>query len=153
MVTEIEQLVKLKSHIADSILLHVNLQALPVLLEVRESGLTHQANSHDATGHAYGHARVLHLLGRLVGVLRQNLWDRVGEFVLGRIRGLAQRFNLLQLLAPEFVDFLVECQSAPFAGNRLQLARNIQREIRKRDYKAGHPQSLSAEQAAPLSTA
>ena len=43
-------------------------------------------------------------------VVRKNLRNRVGKFVVARIDLLSQRFNLFELLPPEFVNFLVECQ-------------------------------------------
>ena len=52
----------------------------------------------------------------------------MSELVLGRIRPLPERFNLLQLVAPQFVNFLVECQWVPLIRkdgesiiNKLQL--------------------------------
>jgi hypothetical protein len=50
------------------------------------------------------------LLGGLVGIVRENLRNRVGELVLARIRLLAERFDLLELFSAEFVDFVVEGQ-------------------------------------------
>jgi hypothetical protein len=37
----------------------------------------------------------------------------VRKFVLGRVDPLSKGFNLLQLLTPQFVDFLVKCQWVP----------------------------------------
>ncbi len=62
-VAEVEQLVEFESLFADRVFLHVNLEACPSLLQVGESGLAHQANGHDAPGHAHIDARILQLLG------------------------------------------------------------------------------------------
>ena len=112
-VAEIEQLVQLESFFADRVFLDVDLQPLPVLLQVGEPGLAHQPDGHDAPGDAHVDARILQLLGSLLRVLRQNLRNGVSEFVLAGIDLLSQSFNLFQLLPPQFVDFLVECQRVP----------------------------------------
>ena len=49
----------------------------------------------------------------LLRVLRQNLRNRVGDFVLAGIDLLSQSFNLFQLLPPQFVNLLVEGQWIP----------------------------------------
>ncbi len=100
MVAEIEQLVQLKAHVTDRIFLHVDLQPSAFLLQVAEPCLAHQPDRHDAPGHTHVHARVLQLLGSLLRVLRQNLRDGVGELVLVAVRGLPERLDLFQLLAP-----------------------------------------------------
>ena len=46
-------------------------------------------------------------------MLGQNLRNGMGKVKLARIGLLAQSFNLFQLLPPQFVDFLVECQRVP----------------------------------------
>ena len=61
--------------------------------------------------------RIFQLLGSLVRVVRQNLRNGVREFVLAAVRGLAQRLDLFQLLAPQFVNVFVECQEDPLTGN------------------------------------
>ena len=112
-VAEIEQFVELESFLSDRIFLHVNLQPLSALLQMSKSGLAHQTDRHEASGNAYVHAWTLQLLSRLVGVLRDNLRNRVGEVVLRRISLLPESLDLFQFLAPQFVDFLVECQRVP----------------------------------------
>ena len=113
-VAEVEQLVEFESLFADGIFLHVNLQLLAALLKVRESGLAHEADRHDASGDADVDARLLEFLGGLCGVLRQDLLGRMGELVLAAVRGLAERLNLFQLLAPQFVNLVVKCQGIAF---------------------------------------
>jgi hypothetical protein len=53
------------------------------------------------------------LLGSLVAVLRQNLWNSVGIFVSGWVSGLAESLNLLQLIEAQFVNIFVEGQGLP----------------------------------------
>ena len=113
MVAEIEQLVEFEAFFADRIFLDVNLQPLPALLQVCEPGLAHEPDGHDAPGDAHVDARILQLLGGFLRVLRENLRNGVGEVVLARIGLLAESFDLFQFLAPQFVDFLVECQRVP----------------------------------------
>ena len=72
-IAQVEELVKLESLFADRIFLDVDLQPLSILLQVREAGLSHQADGHDAPGDAHVHSRSLQLLGRFLRVLRQNL--------------------------------------------------------------------------------
>ena len=59
-------------------------------------------------------AGLFQFLGGLRRVLRQDLLDRVREFVLGAVRELAERLNLLQLVAPQLINFVVESQWRPF---------------------------------------
>ena len=113
-VSEVEQPVKFESFFADRIFLHVDLQLLSALLQMREPGFAHQADGHDASGNAYVDSRILQFLGGFSRVLRQNCGDGVSERILGGIGLLPKRFNLLQLLAPQFVNVLVECQWVPF---------------------------------------
>ncbi len=50
------------------------------------------------------------LFGCDVGIGGENLRQRVGEFVLAGVGLLAESLNLLEFFAPQFVDFVVECQ-------------------------------------------
>ena len=112
-IAKVEQFVQLESFVADGIFLDVDLQPLPILLQMREPSLPHQPDGHDAPGDAHVDARILQLLGSLLRVLRQNLRNRVGKLILAGIDLLSQSFNLFQLLPPQFVNFLVECQRVP----------------------------------------
>ena len=107
-VAQIEQLVKLKCLVADRILLHINLQSLPVLLKMRKPGLAHQTQRHDASSHTNADPRSFQLLGGLVGVIRQNLGNRVRKSVLAGIERLAKRLNLLQFFETELINVFVE---------------------------------------------
>ena len=112
-VAEVQQFVELESLLSDRIFLDVNLQSLAPLLQMREPGLAHETDRHEASGDANIDARTLQLLGGLLGVVRDNLGDRVGEVVFRRIGLLAESLDLFQLFAPQFVNFLVECQRVP----------------------------------------
>ncbi len=112
-VAQVEQLVKLESLVADGIFLHVNLQLLPALLQVRKPGLAHQPDRHDASGHAHVDRAISPVPRRLAEYSARICGNGVREFVFRRISALPQRFNLLQLLAPQFVYFFVECQWSP----------------------------------------
>jgi hypothetical protein len=112
-VTKVEQFVKLKPFFAYRIFLYINLQSLPILLQVRKSRLAHQADGHNPAGNAYVYRGSFELLGIFRQVLRQNLRNCVGEFVLRRVRALAQSFNLLELVEPQLVDIFVESQRFP----------------------------------------
>ncbi len=113
-VAEVEQFVQFESFFPHRIFLDVNLQSLAALLEVGKSSLPHQPDRHEPAGNAYVDPRILQLLGSLVRVLRKNLRNGVTEIVLARIRRLTESFDLFQLLAPQFVNFLVESQIVPF---------------------------------------
>ena len=61
-------------------------------------------------------ARLLEFFGGLRRVVGQDLLEGVGEFVLAAVGGLAERLNLLQLLAAQVVDVVVECQGSPLVA-------------------------------------
>ncbi len=113
MIAQIEKLVELETLVSDRVFLNVDLQLLSALLQMREAGLAHEADSHDAPGDAHVDPRIFQLLGSLAVILGTNVGNRVRELVFRGIRPLAQSFNLFQLFAPQFVDFLVESQKVP----------------------------------------
>ena len=108
MIAQVKQLPKFVSRIADRIFLDVDLQPLAVLLQVREAGLAHQPDCHDASRNPHGHARRFQFLRRLPAVLGQNLRHGVAVVKLARIRRMPESLNLLQLLAPDFINAFVE---------------------------------------------
>ena len=125
-VAEVEQFVEFESFVADGIFLDVNLQLLAALLQVSESGFAHQANGHDASGHADVDARLFEFFGSLLRVCAQNLLERVGEFVLAAVGGLAQGLDLFQLFAAQVVNMIVECQGSPLgAGDGREIINNV----------------------------
>jgi len=107
-ITEIEQPVKLKSALSDSVLFDVNLKSLTALLDVGKSGLAHEADGHDPSGNADVHPRMFQFFSRSDRVASEDLFDRVGVFVPGAVDRLSKRLNLFQLLAAQFVDVLVQ---------------------------------------------
>jgi hypothetical protein len=133
-VAQIEQFVQLESLFSDCILLDVDLQPLPILLQVREPSLPHQPDGHDAPRDAHVDPRILQLLASLLRVLRQNLRNRVSEFVFAGIDLLSQSFNLFQLLAPQFVNFLVECQWVPCSNDYKRMNAPVPQTVNS-DYK------------------
>ena len=115
MISEVEQLVEFESLVADGIFLHVNLQLLTALLQMGEPSFAHQSDGHDAPSYSNVHARIFQLLCCFVRVFSQDLRDCVREFVLPGIGLLPESFNLLELVPPQFVYFLVECQIVPYS--------------------------------------
>src|ERR1700722_6147364 len=113
-IAQVEQLVQFETLLTPRVSLHINLQLLSVLLQVRESGLAHQADRHDASGDTYVDARLLKFLGSLPSVQRQDLFKSGRYFVVTAIRGLSESFNLFQLLAPQVINLIVEGQWSPF---------------------------------------
>ncbi len=109
-IAQVKQLPKLESRIADRIFFHVDLQPLPILLQVRKPSLPHQPDRHDAARHAHGHARRFQFLCSLPAILAQYLRNGMAEVVFPRICGLPKRLNLLELVAPDFIDVVVEWQ-------------------------------------------
>jgi hypothetical protein len=100
-----------------------------------ESGLAHQADCHDASGHAHVDPRIFQLLGSLIRVFRQNSSNGVRELVLGPVRGLAQRLDLFQFLTPQFVNVFVECQENPLKRELRLTGAERRMKTLKRDYK------------------
>src|SRR5260370_35138444 len=136
-VAEVEQFVQLEALVADGIFLHVNLQALAALLQVAERGLATHADRDDASGHAQVDSRIFQLLRGLVRVVRQDLGNRVGEIVLATVRGLSEGLDLFQLLTPQFVNILVECQEYPLTESCAFDGAKKSKTL-KRDYKQTH---------------
>ena len=92
-VADIEHLKKLEIAFADGVLLDVKLQALAILLEMREAGLPHVADGHQASGNADAHFG-RQILGRLRAVSRQNLRHGVGELVPAAVGAVSEGLDL-----------------------------------------------------------
>src|ERR1700694_3180931 len=110
MIAQVEELPQFVAGIADRVFLDVDLQPLSVLLQVREPGLAHQPDRHDASRNPHRHPRRFQFLSSLPAVLSQNLRHRVAVVVLPRISRMPESLNLLQLLAPDFINIFVEWQ-------------------------------------------
>src|ERR1022692_240296 len=80
---------------------------------MREPCFAHQSDGHDASRHPHVDPRILQFLRRLFRVARKNLKNGVSKGVLGGIGLLPKCLDLLQLVAPQFVNLLVECQWVP----------------------------------------
>ena len=93
-VADIQHLEELEIALAHGVFLDVDLQALAVLLQVREAGLAHVADGHDAAGDAHAHLR-RQFFGGLGAILRQDLGNGVGELEPAAVgRGIpAPRFR------------------------------------------------------------
>ena len=89
-VADIEQLEELEIALADRVLLDVDLQALAVLLQVRESRLAHVAQRHQRARRCARASRATSSSAGLRAVFRQNLRDRVGELESPAVRAVAQ---------------------------------------------------------------
>src|SRR5208282_409842 len=113
-IAQVEQLPKFKARVSDRIFFDIDLQPLPILLQVREPGLPHQPYRHDASRHPHGHPRSFQFLGSLSPILSQNLRHGMAEVKLPRISRMPESLNLLQLLAPDFINIFVECQWVSF---------------------------------------
>ena len=114
MIAQIEEFPEFKALCAYSVFLDLELEPLPILLEVRKPGLAHQPDRHDASRDAHVDPRCFQFLACLAAVFGEDLWNGVAEVVLARICRLPESFNLLQLLAPDFVDVFVERHANPF---------------------------------------
>ena len=100
-VADIEHFEKLEIALADGVFLDVKLQALTVLLEMREAGLSHVADRHHAAGNPHLDAR-----GQLIGgpgaVLAQNVRNAVGGIEALAVGPVAQGFDLARTRRPLF---------------------------------------------------
>src|SRR5947209_3626273 len=107
-VSQIKQLVQLKTFFSDEVELYVNLQPLARLLKMSKTGLTLSAYRHQTSGDAHIHALALQLLCGRLGVPGKNFWKALSGNELTRIALLSESLNLLQLLATELVCALLE---------------------------------------------
>ena len=112
MIAEIEQFVEVESFFTDGVFFHVDLESLALLLDMRESGLAHKADGHDASGDADVDAIGFELLAGFLAVVGENLRDGVRGFVMIRIGLLAERFDLAQLVFAKVIYVFVECHFA-----------------------------------------
>jgi hypothetical protein len=107
-IAQVQQLPKFVTGIADRIFFDVDLEPLSILLQVRKPRLAHQSDRHDASRHAHRHPRRFQFLRRLPPILGQNLRHGVAVIKLSRISRMPEGLNLLQLLAPDFINIFVE---------------------------------------------
>ncbi len=119
-IAQVKQLPQFEAGIAYRVFLDVDLQPLPVLLQVREPGLAHQPDRHDASRNPHRYPRRFQFLRGLPAVLVQNLRHGVAVVVLSRISRMPESLNLLQLLAPNFINAFVECQCVSLPSKKLK---------------------------------
>ena len=117
-VADIHQLEQREIVLAHGVFLDVNLQALAALLHVRESGLAHVTQRHQAPGDADPHLGHK-LFGRLGAILRQNRGHRVRELVPAAVAAVAQRFDLPDPRQPLFEQVIFKGQIRLLWRNKL----------------------------------
>ena len=93
----------MKTLFADKIELHVDLEPLARLLQMRESCLPLSTYRHKSTRNAHIDAIGVQLLAGEVGILGNNFRNGMRELKFPRIALLSQRLDLLQLLATELI--------------------------------------------------
>ena len=107
-VAEVEELVEFEGLVADGVFADVDLEALAVLLELREAGLALGADGHDASGDGDVDALGFELLGRGVVVGAAEVGDRVGRGEGIGIGGLAEGLDLLEFCLAESEEVSLE---------------------------------------------
>ena len=117
-VADVEQLEEGEIVLADGIFLDVDLEALAVLLHVRETGLAHVTERHEASGDAHPHLRH-ELFGGLGAVLREDGGHRVGELVPAAVAAVAQRLDFADARQPLFEQVIFKGQIRLLWRNKL----------------------------------
>ncbi len=107
-VAQVEQLVELELAFGNGVLLHVDLQARSLLLEMGEAGLAHPAHRVQAPANAHVYAIRLQLLAGLGRVLFQHPRQRVCEIESVAVGLEAQRFDFADARQALFHHFLLE---------------------------------------------
>ena len=104
--------------LAHRVFLDVDLQALAALLHVREPGLAHVTQRHQAPGDAHPHLGH-ELLGSLRAVFRQDRRDGVRELVPPAVAAVAQRFDFADPRQSLFQQVVFKGQIRLLWGNKL----------------------------------
>src|SRR5271163_418343 len=115
-VAQVEKLVEGEGVFSDVVLANVDLEALTTLLELRETGLTLDADGHDAAGDADTDGVWVKLLSGEIVICSAELWDCVARGVavgVGRLRiaeavELTQGGYLLKLVTALLVEIFFE---------------------------------------------
>ena len=127
-VADIEQLVERKILFADRVLAHIDLQLLAVLHQMRETGLAHAADGHDAAGDAHLDARLQLCSAVFVAVFGQDLRDGVREIEPLAVRLKPERFNFGDATDALLVQIVFEGQSSLLrSGFRRQRCRDARK--------------------------
>ncbi len=109
-IAEVEEFVKREGFVAGVVFADVDLEAFATLLELRESCLALDTDSHDAAGDGDGDGRGggFELLGGEVVVGGAELGDGVGEGVAVGVGGVAEGGDLLELVAALLIEVFLE---------------------------------------------
>ncbi len=108
-VADIEQFEQLVIALAHGVFLDVDLQALAILLQMREAGLAHVPQRHHAPGDAHADLR-RQLFGGLRAILRQNLRNGVREIVALAVGAISERFDLADARCALLQQFVFQRQ-------------------------------------------
>ena len=92
-IADIHQLEEVEIALGYRVLLHINLQAFAVLLQMREPGFTHVPQRHEASGRAHPDLR-RQCVRRLRAVSRQDLRNGMGEIEAPAVGLVTQRLDL-----------------------------------------------------------
>ena len=103
-IADVEQLVELEIVIANCVLADVYLEAFTFLLQCGETRFALGANGHQSTSDSYVNTLRFKLLAREAVVRGANGGDAMGDRVLIRVCGIAQGFDLGQLLLAERIE-------------------------------------------------
>src|SRR6267143_1698130 len=101
-ITQIQQVKQLKTALADNVLLYIHLDATSRSLQVGESGLAHQPERYDPSGHAHFALVSLQCRSGRLAILLHQRRRRIRPAKLPRIRIVPQRRDLLELLLALF---------------------------------------------------
>ena len=107
-IAKVQQLVKRPALLAHGIHPHINLQPLAALLQRRESGFAHDADSHDPAGDGHGRALGFQRLCRRLAPFRANLRNGMRGRELVGIRCLPQLLNLRQLAPAQLKEIALK---------------------------------------------
>jgi len=101
-ITQIQQVKQLKTALADNVLLYIHLDATSRSLQVGKSGLAHQPERYDPSGHAHFALVSLQCRSGRLAILLHQRRRRIRPAKLPRIRIVPQRRDLLELLLALF---------------------------------------------------
>ena len=104
--------------LAHGVFLDVDLQALAVLLQVREAGLAHVTERHEASGDAHPHLRH-QLFGGLRAILREDGGHGVRELEPAAVGAVSQRLDFANARQPLFEQVIFQGQIRLLWRNKL----------------------------------
>src|SRR5207245_6415549 len=101
-IAQIEQMKQFESPSSDNILLHVDLNALPAALQMREPRLPHQADGYHTPRDPYFALVCIQFRARGLSVLLYQCGRCMGPAKFPRIRVVSQRLDLFKFLLALF---------------------------------------------------